>query len=77
MEPSGFESDSNYDFSDLAFVWEVEGYDDTNNQFDIQVNFTNAIKISPELTPDLLTIEITDLSRIVSRQYGKPLEMEG
>ena len=76
MEPGASEdSDNEIDYYDLDYEWQVEGYFDANNEFNIQVNFTNAVKISPGLNPDVLTIEIKDMSRIVSREYGMPLEM--
>lgn len=78
MEPGSYEGGNDQaKFEDLAFMWAMESYDDLNNQFNIQINFTSAIKISPDLVPDILSIEVNDPSRFQSKKYGKPLEMEG
>lgn len=58
-------------------MWELEEYDDFNNALMIQVNFTNAIAISPDVVPDVLTVDVVDPTVIESKKYGKPLEMNG
>ena len=77
MEPGAYEGNDKADLNDLTFVWELEEVDDFNNAMNFQVNFTNAIAISPDVVPDVLTVDVNDPSLLESKKYGKPLEMNG
>lgn len=77
MEPGAYEGSEEVNLSDLEFVWALEGYDDFNNALSLQVNYTNAIAISPNVIPDVLTVDVPDPTVLESRDYGKPLEMNG
>jgi len=69
MVPGEYEKPAFYDISNLNFVWETVKMDFANSQLQIQVNFTNAMYVSPETIQDEMVLRIRNPNLFKSLEF--------
>ena len=74
MEPGPYDGSDQANLTDLEFVWDFEDYNSIDNTLSLQINFTNAVSISPNLIKDNLFIEFNNPNVFRSLEFGRTFE---
>ena len=74
MEPGPYEGSDQVDLNDLDFAWEIGEYNQNDFSLEIQINFTDAIKVSPNLIKDNLFINFNNPNVFKSLEFDRTFE---
>ena len=76
MEPGPYEGSDQVDLSTLDFVWGFDDYNDADNELSIQINYTDAVQISPNMIKDNLVVHFSNPDVFYSLDYDRTFELE-